>query len=108
MRERAAIPPEVLGDSEAALRRAADFLAGLTADGHDDAAAAAAGGANGLLGLSEDLRRLREQLDDSAAEVAWCLHEARSLVDDLEKRLSRIARLAAAAERAAVPVSRAD
>lgn len=110
MREQAALPAELLGDSEAALRRAADLLAGLGADhgsDHDDAALDS-DDATRLLGLSEELRRLREDLDDSAAEVAWCLHEARTLVHDLEKRIARIARFAASAEHATAPAPRPD
>jgi hypothetical protein len=95
MGERTALPAELLCDSEAALRRAADLLADLGVDGHggeagpDDAASP-------LRGLGEELRLLREQIDECAAEIVWHLHEAGALVHDIEKRLARVA---AAAER---------
>ncbi len=94
---RGALPVELLGDSEAALRRAADLLAHLGVDGHADVAADCDDTAP-LLDLSEELRLLRAQIDECAAEVAWSLHEAGTLVQNLEKRLARIA---AAAGRAA-------
>jgi len=100
---RTALPAELLSDSEAALRRAADLLADLGVDGHDDGAVA--GDAVPLFDLREELRRLREQIDECATEIAWCLHEASALVHDLEKRL---ARATAAAERFAAPAHHLD
>jgi len=90
MSARTAVPAELLGDSEATLRRAADLLASLAGEEHDGAATDC-GAASSLVRFSQDLRRLGEQIDGSAAEIAWCLHEARSVLRDLEKRLARLA-----------------
>ena len=104
MGERTILPAQLLCDSEAALRRAADLLADLGVDGHDDAAVACDDAAP-LTDLREELSHLRQQIDECAAEIAWCLHEASALVHDLEKRLARVA---AVAERFAAPAQHAD
>nr|PZN89670.1 MAG: hypothetical protein DIU52_11990 [bacterium] len=91
MTERRPLPAELLRDSEAALRRAADLLADFGVDGDGDASAAPRGGTSPLRGLNEELRQLRAQIDDCAVEIVWHLHEAGALVHDLEKRLARVA-----------------
>jgi hypothetical protein len=98
------VPIELLDDSEAALRRAEGLLAelgGFVQDGctphRDGPAPDAAIAARGLAGLGEDLRRVRVEIGRATGEIAWCLSEARALLDHLQRRVERVARLAEAA-----------
>jgi hypothetical protein len=98
------VPIELLDDSEAALRRAEGLLADLGGAMPDGSASHGDGpipddlvAARGLVGLGEDLRRVRVEIDRATGEIAWCLSEARALLDHLQRRVERVARLAEAA-----------
>ena len=100
----AGVPIELLDDSEATLRRAEGLLAELGGAMPDGSASHGGGpapgaaiAARGLAGLGEDLRRVRVEIDRATGEIAWCLSEARALLDHLQRRVERVARLAEAA-----------
>jgi hypothetical protein len=95
------VPIELLDDSEAALRRAEGLLADLGASPPDGSASNGASrppdAALAARRLGEDLRRVRVEIDRATGEIAWCLSEARALLDHLQRRVERVARLAEAA-----------